>query len=98
MAKRAGRAAEAMAALPAARMPLAPAWRTYGVPTWRVWAMLSKIPDAEYDAVAAAFEAHHRRIGTLSADWLVEWKAWCRQELHRRAKAPAIGIEPDSIG
>lgn len=61
-------------------------WHTDTVKSWRVWAMLSKIPQSDYDVTAAAFETHSR--GMLSDDWVREWRAWCRDILTGRRERP----------
>lgn len=78
--------------------PLAPVgtalprhWRSVVLP-WQIWAMLAKIPETEYESVACAFEQYHWQNKTLSVDWLVTFKAWCRAELIQRGQ-PAQTFE-----
>ena len=58
-------------------------WRRV-VPSWPIWTMLAKIPCDRYEATARMFEAHHRGAGTVSDDWMREWKQWCRDVLTGR--------------
>lgn len=62
-----------------ARYPLTPAWRTS---SWKMWPMIFGIRQEDYERTAAAFEAHHR--GQVNADWMGEWRSWCRDILTRR--------------
>lgn len=85
------RPSRAITLLQVTRFPLAPSWRTTAVPSWRVWAMMAKIPERDYEATTAAFEAHHRGTGTLSDDWPGLWKAWCKAILLARSRVtPAV--------
>lgn len=60
---------------------LAADWRHQA--NWRVWAMLAKIDQSEYEAVVSAFEKRH--AGVLSVDWTIEWRRWCRAILIERS-------------
>lgn len=64
--------------------PLPSDWRRTS--NWRVWAMLARIPDSEYETQARAFEAHN--VGRLSDDWTRDWKTWCRMVLVNRVAVP----------
>lgn len=67
-------------------------WRWSG---WQVAPMLSSIPPSDYEATATAFEAYHRRHGTVSDEWRVMWSRWCLAvllEKRRAAKAPVAEI------
>lgn len=82
-----------MARRPAARRPVVTGtrisadWRA-SVPSWPISAMLANIRPEDYEATARAFETHHRGAGTVSDDWMREWKQWCRDVLvGRRERA-----------
>jgi len=59
--------------------PLQPGWRPV---SWQVPAMMSKIPQSEYEATWTAFE--HASVGIVSADWPAQWRAYCHAEMMRR--------------
>lgn len=42
----------------------------------RVWMMLAKVPEADYELTQRDFETHAR--GRLSEDWTAEVHAYCR--------------------
>jgi hypothetical protein len=46
--------------------------------------MLAKVPPDRSEPVACAFENHHWQRGTLSADWMGEFKKHCHAELVRQ--------------
>lgn len=84
MAKRAKRAVAPSTEL---GIPLPKYWRSIHTP-WRIYTMLAKVPPDQYEAVAIAFERHHWEHGTLSTDWLGEFKKWCRARLVEGAIVP----------
>jgi hypothetical protein len=72
----------------APRTPLPHDWRDDG--KWKIAASLYRIPQDEYLAEARRFEQEMLANETLSADWVGEWRAWCR----RRLTAPRV----ESVG
>ena len=51
-------------------------WRDAGG-HWKIIAMLARIPPTEYLSEVRRFEQDAIAAGTLSDDWMGEWKAFC---------------------
>jgi hypothetical protein len=57
--------------------------------------MLASVPPADYETVAQAFERDTR--GRSSDDWRAMWRAWCHDEMMRRAEV-RLSIRPGMFG
>ena len=55
---------------------------------WKVWPMLAKINQNDYEAEALAFQNAAR--GTFSENWQNEWRAYCRRKLVALNQPPRI--------
>jgi hypothetical protein len=76
--------------------PLPADWRS-SWSGWKVWAMLAKIPERDYEAEAMAFQ--QAALGRLSEDWSIEWRSHCRRRLVERGLAAGrFNDPPDGLG